>query len=482
MLTPNSVWEWILTVLLFVISLAVLIIIHELGHFSMAKAFNVYCQEFSLGFGPALFSKKRKGKETYFSIRAIPFGGYVSMFGEGEDSPTTEDGEVIPNNRSLEGIARWKKAIILVAGIVMNTILALTLFAISNLAFPVQKASSEIRVSENSIAMTSGLHDYDKISFYLPENCSSRAIYVGFDKSSSTYKHVFYIIDNDVEIDGQHYFLTYLPQGAKNETNFSSAISLYPSANSSFTSYDSDVAGNITLLNYNGDIPTSFMPVNVTTFNFDLNYYRYLGEVNNEKTYEDKLTTLSIPLTNVLKEGTVDSFVWSDIGISMRVVQIWLPFNERIQNTFTDFGTSSVAVFKGIGSLFTGGIKNMSGIVGIMTTSASVYSSYSFSTYLYFWGLISINLAIFNLLPFPGLDGWQLLVTIIEGSVNAVRKTKINHRAKTDNLDENNINSAKEWKIPSKVKTIISYVGLGILFLFMAAIVVLDILRACGVM
>lgn len=146
MLSPNSVWEWILTFLLFVISLAILIIIHELGHFSMAKAFNVYCQEFSLGFGPALFSKKGKGKETYFSIRAIPFGGYVSMYGEGEEAPVTEDGTLIPKERSLEGISRWKKAIILVAGIVMNIILALTLFAISNLAFPVQKALSLIHI------------------------------------------------------------------------------------------------------------------------------------------------------------------------------------------------------------------------------------------------------------------------------------------------------------------------------------------------
>ena len=133
----------------------------------------------------------------------------------------------------------------------------------------------------------------------------------------------------------------------------------------------------------------------------------------------------------------------------------WLPFGTSLRYTFEDFGTAAGAVFKGLKILLTGGIRNMSGVVGIFDTSASLYSQYTFSTYLYFWGLISINLAIFNLLPVPGLDGWQLLVTAVEG---ITRK-----------------------KIPSKVKTIVSIVGIGLLFLLMGAIIVLDILRIVGV-
>src|SRR5574344_1190986 len=128
-----SVWQWILSILLFIFSLGVLIVIHELGHFSMAKLFNVYCQEFSIGFGPALLHRRKKGKETYFSIRAVPLGGYVSMYGEGVE---LEDGVNIPEERSLEGIKRWKKAIIVSAGIILNAALALVLFSISDLCFP----------------------------------------------------------------------------------------------------------------------------------------------------------------------------------------------------------------------------------------------------------------------------------------------------------------------------------------------------------
>ena len=70
---------------------------------------------------------------------------------------------------------------------------------------------------------------------------------------------------------------------------------------------------------------------------------------------------------------------------------------------------------------------------------------------LYVWAFISVNLAVFNLLPFPGLDGWQLLVTFVEA---ATRK-----------------------KIPDKVKNIVSLIGLGLLLLLMGALVVKDVAR-----
>ena len=111
-----------LELLIFVLCLSVLIVVHELGHLTAAKAFGVYCFEFSVGFGPALFRRKRKNGETYVALRAIPFGGFVSMYGEnnGETKEKNElpDGiESIPPHRSLANIKKWKKAIILGAGV-----------------------------------------------------------------------------------------------------------------------------------------------------------------------------------------------------------------------------------------------------------------------------------------------------------------------------------------------------------------------------
>jgi regulator of sigma E protease len=86
-----------------------LIMIHELGHFSAAKAFGVRVNEFSLGMGPVLL--KKQGKETLYSLRALPLGGSCVMEGEDSDS---ED------SRSFTAQTRWKRFIILVAGAFMN--------------------------------------------------------------------------------------------------------------------------------------------------------------------------------------------------------------------------------------------------------------------------------------------------------------------------------------------------------------------------
>lgn len=67
-------------IIVFILVLSIIIVIHELGHFLTAKKYGVLCHEFSVGMGPAIY-KKKKG-ETTFAIRAIPFGGYVSMAGE----------------------------------------------------------------------------------------------------------------------------------------------------------------------------------------------------------------------------------------------------------------------------------------------------------------------------------------------------------------------------------------------------------------
>lgn len=112
-----------MSVIYFILILSVIIIIHELGHLLTAKYFHVYCQEFSIGMGPTIY--KRQGKETAFSIRALPIGGFVSMAGE-----EGVDDESIPFERTLKGISWWKQVIIMAAGAIMNVILAWLLFIV----------------------------------------------------------------------------------------------------------------------------------------------------------------------------------------------------------------------------------------------------------------------------------------------------------------------------------------------------------------
>lgn len=96
-----------------------LITVHEFGHFISAKICGVTVHEFAIGMGPALF--KRQGKETLFSIRAIPFGGYCKM--EGEDEESQSEG-------SFSSKSRPKKLLILASGAIMNIITGFLIFVI----------------------------------------------------------------------------------------------------------------------------------------------------------------------------------------------------------------------------------------------------------------------------------------------------------------------------------------------------------------
>lgn len=110
--------------------LVVILTIHEFGHFVAAKAFGVYCYEFSIGMGPKLYT--RKGKETNFSIRALPIGGFVAMAGDDDSNPDVEKPDYeIPKERTLNGIHPLKRIVIMVAGVLMNFFLAIVIIAIT---------------------------------------------------------------------------------------------------------------------------------------------------------------------------------------------------------------------------------------------------------------------------------------------------------------------------------------------------------------
>lgn len=118
-----------LYIFLFIFALSLIIALHEFGHLLAAKKFGVYCYEYSIGMGPKICSKKFK--ETQYSLRLIPFGGYVAMAGEGdqnEEFGKTYGVENVPFERTLPGISKPKRIIVLLAGIFMNFVLAYVIF------------------------------------------------------------------------------------------------------------------------------------------------------------------------------------------------------------------------------------------------------------------------------------------------------------------------------------------------------------------
>src|SRR3989344_4408085 len=113
-----------MSIIIFLIVLAVLVLVHEFGHFIVAKKTGVRVDEFGLGFPPKLFGIK-KG-ETEYTFNLIPFGGFVKIFGENPDEESMSGPD---STRSFVNKSKWVQASIIVAGVGFNFLLAWFLFS-----------------------------------------------------------------------------------------------------------------------------------------------------------------------------------------------------------------------------------------------------------------------------------------------------------------------------------------------------------------
>lgn len=115
-----------MSIIIFLLILAVLIFVHELGHFIVAKKFGIRVDEFAIGFPPKIWSKKYG--ETTYAINLIPFGGYVKIFGENPNEESTNGPD---SARSFVNVSRPKQATVLVSGITFNLLFAWIILSIS---------------------------------------------------------------------------------------------------------------------------------------------------------------------------------------------------------------------------------------------------------------------------------------------------------------------------------------------------------------
>lgn len=416
----------ILFIVLFLVMLGILIAIHEFGHYIAAKAFGVYVFEFSVGFGPKIFRKKIG--ETFYSLRALPLGGYVAMLGEEDSIPEEfvgkikleDDDEVVLTvaseasvavadeevlivspKRSLMRINRGKKSVIMSAGIIMNLVLGFLLFALANGVIGYTKYTPTLTVAENSVAATTyGLETGDEIVRGLI-NVYDNGAYQGLDiytyGEATIDATAYYMLYNftsfkDLKLSGEHLiFVDKVVANSTAETPLTQSFDEYV--------YEFTDTGVVYV-----DIPL-VDGENIVTKNVMFNV-----------------------VANVVKDKDGEKTVYQleDIGLSLSSVRVRTGFKETFIASGRDFKNASTAVLMGLKSLFTEGLTNLSGVVGIYSVATGALTDLGFSYYIYLWGLISVNLALFNLLPFPPLDGWHLLVTAVE----AITRQEISPRFK----------------------------------------------------
>lgn len=468
--------QTVLNIIVFLLCLSFVVCIHEAGHLAVAKLCNVYCFEYSIGFGPVLFKhrfkhKKKKSEkevltdnvlyeakddkaeekipgETQLSIRALPLGGYVAM--AGEDGNLTEDGKVIPKERCINGVNHFKQICIMLAGITMNFLLAIILFIAAFLTPQTQNILTgntiELRYdgTDKSPAEEMGLKSGDKIL----------TIYQTYEGliERETQKKVesaveFPVVEERVEMTDY--------QKIKEESK----------SNSSLTYNDLDIH-SISFASQ--DIFTNYVPyLDDSVKTFDLakydeehktTYSKYSAGPESTRTFhityqrgEEVITSSSRKIkTSVSKINGNNYYVFGYLGISCQTKTYQASFGEACNLGVRQFGNLFVQLYQALGSIFTpSGWKNVGGIISVYRLSAQGTQSGSAYTFLTLWGYISLNLGCFNLLPFPGLDGWQTLIALIE--------------------------SVTRKKFPSKVKNIANTVGLIIMLLLAGVLIFKDI-------
>jgi len=334
-----------MSIIIFIVILAVLIFVHELGHFLIAKLFKIRVDEFAIGFPPTLMSKKVG--ETTYKLNIIPFGGYVSIFGENPDDESLNGPEA--SSRSMARKSKLVQVAVLLAGVTFNLISAWLFISLS------------LGLGISPIANLAGNSDFEK---------EGKIIIVGVAEGSPAEEAGIVAGDVVYEIKSVETKQTAVPSTTLTEENLS------------VQSAQELIAAKDKLI---------------------FSVYR-VDEMKN--------------FTIIPKEGIVEGK--KAIGISMESTDlIQVPWHrtlvEGAKTTYNVTILTAQGLYGFVADAFTGkaDYQQVSGPVGIVGLVDDASAS-GFSYLLFFTALISINLAVINVLPFPALDGGRILFIIIE--------------------------------------------------------------------
>ncbi len=412
----------VLTIIKLIIVLSVVATIHEFGHFLFAKLFKMTVNEFSIGFGPKIFSKEYKG--TKYSLRWILFGGYVAIEGEEGDSQ---------DENAFNRKPCWQRIIVLVAGVLFNAILATVLFLGTNMVSPTfgTKISG---IYEDGAAYIAGIREGDiitKIEDKVTHIYQDVALYNKTDKTDVTVEYLregktYTTLVKDavkkIGYMGVYFEATKLDEDGNVLTYVQVVEPGMPAA--------SKIKAGDKILKVNGKETVLSIDV-ISEISANAEKEVTILVLRDGKEVEEKLT----PATKL-------SF---DLGLSN--------FAEEKTTIKTAYYKSVSTITQIVGSyvdLFMGKVKvnQLSGIVGI---GEMVSRTEGIAEFLSMMAMISLAVGIANILPFPPLDGGKVVLVLIEWITKK--------------------------KVPEKVELILSYIGLGLLLALTVFVTINDIIR-----
>ncbi len=380
-----------MTILYFILILGITVFIHELGHFMFAKKFGVYVYEFSIGMGPKIFKFKRKNDETDYCIRLFPIGGFVQMAGE-----EVEIDKNIPKDKNLQSKPAYQRFIIMIAGVMMNFLLALTLLFFIGLFNTISlnnvyvENSSVTNLNDNDkIVAINGnfVNNYDKLALEMTIVSDKEFTMTVKDKNG---------IKKDINVN---------PIGVgKSNLLFGKD---YGFSVDDLTIIDSDVKGIS-----KGDTITSIDGTKINTYNGLLSQLNSIGDnqfVITLKSNSDDFKEITINPKEKDDELLGYSYGFYITGKKSK------GFISAIKYAISKFFSSIEQMVFTVLYLITGKISlsMLSGPVGIFNV-VSMYSHSGFTNIVSLLCLICINVGFINLLPLPAFDGGHVLFIIIE--------------------------------------------------------------------
>lgn len=428
------------SVVLALLVLLVMITVHELGHYVAGKVFGFGITEFALGFGPAIYKRKRKNGE-YFSIRALPFGGFCAFEGEDEESqsPTAF------NNRKP-----WQRIIVLVAGAAMNFLLALV-FIILLFGIYGQSLMSTFEVVKTDEYLYSQSLESEDVIIEL----NGKSIYLQTDMISALDgMKAGDEIPAEVYRDGKFMELTLTLRAdvnAKNSTDISAVSralgvaqltyineveegspfkkgdAIFRERTSEYNVYKTDANGNVVKDETGKEVCSDEYLAENRIYN-SASLVEYLKEysVGDEVSLWIYRNNDYFALDFILPEGldeVTEETVFQYLGIkSIEYQDRWSTETVRL-GFFQTIGGTFVYAFKIAGSIFTVFGELITGALGLNAVGGTVTTIVMTSQVIKLGGLrflieiaafIGVNLAVFNLLPIPALDGSRVVFTLIE--------------------------------------------------------------------
>lgn len=400
-----------MSILMAVIVFSVLVFIHEFGHFVIAKKNGVRVIEFSIGFGPKLFSFV-KG-ETRYSIKIIPFGGACLM--QNKEMVSEEDLKEMDPSRSFESKSVWARMAITLAGPIFNFVLAFVL-AIVVIGTVGYDSPEVYGVKEGSVAYEAGLRDGDIITEYNGATIDiSRQIFLQ--------DFIHPIDDKDVVIkylrDGKEYETTITPQYVE---KYVIGFTYKPSAETPLIEAISE-GGPLEAAGVKaGDIVKA---INGQKINSSADMAQFfsknpLSEENVEFVVDRNGEEITVNVKPILgSTGYNLGFAYYQDRVKTDALGV-------LKYSCIEVGYQISTVYKSLGMIFTGQVtvKDFSGPVGIVDLVDDVYEGSKEDGALYVFlnianlvMLLSANLGVMNLLPIPGLDGGRFLFQVIEAII-----------------------------------------------------------------